>query len=165
MENPEWPTIVYRVFGVTNFLVVMVGGFFMASFIPSVVSGAVGNSAKDPYFLQFYWPMAAMNVCVLGSLVLGGIYLLKLKNIGVTICNVVFIAEIVYFFGTAVFWMWPFSRAINMSAASATGVGDFGLSPQLIFGYPLIPLVGLNLARWRRGKARRLQASESPSGS
>src|ERR1700691_2714719 len=68
MEKPEWPTIVYRVFGVTNFLVVMVGGFFMASFIPSVVSGAVGNSAKDPYFLQFYWPMAAMNVCVLGSL-------------------------------------------------------------------------------------------------
>jgi hypothetical protein len=147
------------VFAVTNFLVAMVGGFFMATYVPSVVAGSVGNSTKDPYFLQFYWPMTAMNLCFLGALVLGGIYLLKLENLGVTICNVAFIAEIVYFFSIDFFWSAPFSRAINLSAAAATGVGNMGLSPQLICGYPLIALLCLNLARWRRdGKGRTVQA-------
>ena len=41
--------------------------------------------------------MTARNVCFLGSVVLGGIYLLQLKKLGVIICNVVFIAEILYF--------------------------------------------------------------------
>jgi hypothetical protein len=155
MENLTWPVVVFRAFAVTNFLVVLVGAFLMATFIPSVVTGAVGNSARDPYFLEFYWPMAAMNVCFLGSLVLGGIYLLQLKNFGVTICNAVFIAEIVYFFGLAVFWSSAFPRAVYMSAASASGVGDFGLVPQLICGYPLLALVGLNVARWRRDRESR----------
>ena len=37
MENPNWPTVIFRVFAVTNFLVAMVGAFFLASYIPSVV--------------------------------------------------------------------------------------------------------------------------------
>ena len=160
MENLTLPAIVFRMFAVMNFVVVLVGAFLMATVIPSVVTGTLGNTARDPYFLRFYWPMAAMNACFLAALVLGGICLLQLKNLGVTICNVVFVAEIVYFFGLAVLWSSAFPQAISMSAASATGVGDMGLSPQLICGYPLIALFGLNVARWYRDReSRTVQAS------
>jgi hypothetical protein len=150
MENPNWPAVIFRVFAVTNFLVAIVGAFFLASVVPSVVVGSIGNSAEEPYFIQFYWSMTAINVCFLGLLVLGGVYLVRLEKFGVVICNVVFVAEILYFFlGIGLLWSPAFSRPISGSAAAATGVGNMGLSPQLISAYPVIALVCLNLARWR----------------
>ncbi|HEX4076532.1 MAG TPA: hypothetical protein VHX49_14115 [Candidatus Acidoferrales bacterium] len=41
--------------------------------------------------------MTAINLCFVAALVVSAIYLLKLKMIGVVICNVLFVSELVYF--------------------------------------------------------------------
>lgn len=97
--------------------------------------------------------MALLNVCFLGLLVFGGIRLLQLRDVGVTICNFVFLAEIFYFLIVGLLWGHA-SREFAMSVAGATGVGNMGISPQLMSGYPFMALGFLNLVRWRRNKRR-----------
>ena len=73
--------------------------------------------------------------------------------LGVTVCNVVFVAEILYFVIIGFLW-GSLPRPISMSVAAATGVGNMGLGPQLASAYPLIALVCLNAARWRLKRQR-----------
>jgi hypothetical protein len=95
--------------------------------------------------------MTAINLCFVAALVVSAIYLLKLKMIGVVICNVLFVSELVYFLVfVTLLWSSLFSSGISMSAAAATGVGNIALAPQLICAYPVVGLVCLNVARWRR---------------
>ena len=63
------------------------------------------------------------------------------------IVNAVFVGEVLYFLALGFLWsLLPVSSGVG----AATGVGNMGLSPQLISGYPLVALIFLNLARRKR---------------
>ena len=149
MEYSKWPLFTLRAFAVTNFLVAALGLSFLAISVHGVRAGAVGNTSTQPYFIPSFSTMTAINICFLGMLVVGSVCLLRAKMLGVALCNVVFAGEILYFISLGFLWGPPFSRnvAMSMSIAGATGVGNMGLGAQLLCGYPLIALVGLNLAR------------------
>ena len=96
--------------------------------------------------------MAFINLCFLALLVVGGIHLFRLRPSGVTICNTVFVGEIIYFFVIGFLWS-ALPRPVSMGVAAATGIGNMGISPQVISGYPLVALICLNLAGRKRTKA------------
>jgi hypothetical protein len=112
-------------------------------------AGCYNPTSTQPYFIPSFWTMTAINVCFLCMLVVGSIYLLRTRMFGVAVCNAVFAGEILYFISLSVLWHSAFSKNVSMSLsiAGATGVGNMALAAQLICGYPLIALCGLNLAR------------------
>ncbi len=149
MKNFDWPSTVYRVFAIANFVVVAIGLAFLVRSTLGVHTSSLGNTVTQPYFLHFYWTMIAANLCFFVFLVLGAVYLLRLRALGVAICSIVFTGEILYFLGIG--FLSPFvPRDVAMSIAGAAGIGNLPLYPQLVSAYPLLGLGCLNLARFRR---------------
>jgi len=122
----------------------------MAIPVFGVMTGRIGGDHEAPYLLQAFWTMTAINFILLVSLAIGSVRLLQLKPRGVTICSSVFAAEILYFTLVAMLW-FPFSAAFSMSIAGATGIGEMGIAPQVLSGYPLVALGALYFARKRLG--------------
>ena len=150
MKTLEWPAVTYRVFAISNILLVLIGLLFMLPTTWSVRVGAVENVPPNSHFAAWFWAMVFINLCFLALLLVAASHLLRLRPSGVTLCNAVFAAEIIYFLVTGFLWFLP--RSVSMGVAAATGVGNMGISPQLISGYPLLALICLNLARWKRAK-------------
>jgi hypothetical protein len=150
MKTFDWSAVTYRAFATGNALVVLVGLMFLVPTAWSVGVGAVENVPTNSHFASWFWAMAFINLCFLVLLVVGGIHLVRLRPSGVTICNAVFVGEITYFLAIGFLWS---ALPVASGVAAATGVGNMGLSPQLISGYPLIALICLNLARRKRTKA------------
>lgn len=166
MEYPKWPLFTFRAFAIANFIVASLGLVFVVEAVYGVRAAALRHTTETPYLIFSFWAMTAINLCFLGFLVLGSVYLLKPRMLGVVVCNAVFITEILYFLsGGMFFWGPAVPRSISMSVAAATGIGNMGLGPQLVSAYPLFALVGLNLARRaavraaRKGKDRNVQSS------
>jgi len=151
MKTPDWPAVTYRIFAIGNFLVVLIGLLFLLPTVWSIRTAAVENVPTNSHFATWFWAMAFINLCFLALLVVGGIHLFRLRSSGVTICNVVFAAEIVYFLIIGLLW-FALPTPISMGVAAASGVGNMGLGPQVISGYPLVALICLNLARRKRTK-------------
>ena len=149
MKILEWPAVTYRVFAVGNVLIVLVGLLFLLPTAWSVRVGAVENAPTNSHFATWFWAMASVNLGFLALLVFGGVRLFQLRPSGVSICNAVFVGEIIYFLVIGFLWS-ALPRPVSMGVAAATGVGNMGLSPQLISGYPLVALICLNLARRKR---------------
>ena len=159
METPKWPFITFQVFGATNFLVAILGMLFLVlSVISMALAEGFGNAPNNPYFVPSFCAMIAMNICFLGLLMVGGFYLFQRRMLGVAVCNVVFVAEILYFFAVGLLW-GSLPRAISMSVAAATGVGNAGLGPQLVSGYPLIALITRTYRAFRPRSLPRLGSS------
>jgi hypothetical protein len=152
MKTFDWPAVVYRAFAIGNFLVVVVGLLFLLPTAWGIHIGAVENVPENSHFAVSFWAMFVINLCFLGLLVVGGVHLFQLRPSGITICNAVFVAEIAYFLVTSFLWL-ALPKPFSMGVAAASGVGDMGLSPQLISGYPLLALIFLNLARRKRTKS------------
>ncbi len=149
MKTLEWPAVTYRVFAIGNFLAVLIGLLFLLPTAWIVGFGAVENAPTNPHFATWFWALASINLCFLALLVVGGVHLFQLRPSGVTICNAVFVGEVIYFLVIGFLWS-ALPRPVAMGLAAATGVGSMGLSPQLISGYPLAALICLNLARRTR---------------
>jgi hypothetical protein len=156
MSSVDWPSITYRAVAIANFFMAAAGAFFLASTI-IVVPTRLVNDPTQPHFDAVFWTMVIINISFLAFLIFGSIRLFQLRAIGITICNIVFSAEIAYFVAISLLW-FP-SMAISMSVAGATGVGNMGIAPQLLCGYPFIALGCLNLARWYRRRKRPVVAS------
>jgi hypothetical protein len=97
MQVVKWPSHVFRVFAIANFLLAGIGLLFLASSALAVRAGTIGNTSVHPYLLWAFWTMVVTNFILLALLILGGTRLLQLKAQGVIVCNVVFVAEFVYF--------------------------------------------------------------------
>jgi hypothetical protein len=155
MRTIDWPSVTYRTVAIANFLMAAAGAFFLTSSI-LIVPTRLGNDPAQPYFVAAYWTMVIINISFLAFLIFGSIRLFQLRAIGITICNIVFSAEIIYFVVLSLLWFLSGARnsassiAISMSVAGATGVGNMGIGPQLPCAYPLIALGCLYLARWYR---------------
>jgi hypothetical protein len=55
--------------------------------------------------------------------------LLKLRALGVTLCNFLSVSEVLYFVGIGLLW---FTLPDAGGVAAASGVGNMGVSPQII---------------------------------
>jgi len=108
-----------------------------------------------------------MNLCFLGSLVLGGLLLLRTDRRGLRVCNFLFVAEVLYWIGTPLIGFYltmslttrRWAAGVSSSVAGATGIGNMGLAPQILTGYPIIALVLLNLAFRRLARRAEVRAS------
>src|ERR1700722_9372084 len=159
MKTFDWPALIYRIFATANVLFVLFGLLFLVPTAWSVAAGGAEVSANS-HFAAWFWAMTACNLIFLSLLVVGAARLLKLRPLGVTLCNFLFVSEIIYFMGIGLLWsVLPQASGI----AEATGVGNMGVSPQVISGYPLIALVFLNLPRRKRTKTPQIASvSVSP---
>jgi hypothetical protein len=150
MKTLDWPATTYRTFAVLNVLFVIFGLLFLIPTAYTVAYGTVEDASSYPHFKYWFWTMFFINICFLTLLVIAAIYLFRLRPTGVTICNIVFVGELSYFLAIGVLW----SYLSNPSGiAGATGVGNMGVSPQVLCGYPLVALACLNLARRKRERA------------
>ena len=164
MGNLRWPSVTYRIFAVANLIFVTAGLFFLLPDAWTVYNGAIANTTESPYFIWAFWIMVFANTFLLGLLALGGIFLWRLREVGVSICNFTFIAEVTFFFAIGLMWGSPMPREISMSIAGATGVGNMGISPQILSGYPLFGLLFLNWARRAQRKNDSLVAASREGG-
>jgi hypothetical protein len=162
MKTFDWPAVVYRSFAIGNFFVVVVGLLFLLPTAWGVHVGAVENVPENSHFAAWFWVMFVINLCFLALLVVGGVHLFQLRPSGITICNAVFVGEIAYFLVTGLLWS-ALPRSVSIGVAAATGVGNMGLGPQVISGYPLVTLICLNLARRKRTKAHTTATTPLPA--
>jgi hypothetical protein len=158
MKTFDWSSVIYRIFATGNVLVVVIGLLFLVPTAFSVGVGAVANVPTNSHFRSWFWAMTSINLCFLTLLIVGGIHLFRLRPSGVTICNAVFFGEICYF--PVIGFLWS-ALPVSSGVGAATGVGNMGVSPQLLCGYPVIALVCLNLARRKRTKALAITATVS----
>jgi hypothetical protein len=91
-------------------------------------------------------------VSFISTLIVAGVWLIRLFRRGVTLSNYLFTVEIAFWLTYSLFSlglkMHGGSAAnLGMSMGAVAGVSGMATSAQLITGYPLIALVGLNIAR------------------
>jgi hypothetical protein len=105
-----------------------------------------------PYFIPSFYAMTTMSIAYLLLLVLAGFWLKSLQRKGYILSLVVYSAEIAYFLaigslGVALSGNASQMRnAIDSSISGAYGIGNIGLAPQLVTGYPLIALFAVIVA-------------------
>jgi hypothetical protein len=141
MRADKWPSMAFRAFGIANLIFAAIGLWAMSYTAAVVAAGWMRNSPDQPYFLRAFWTMTAMNLIFLAVLGFTGVRLLQLRRSAVKVCNILFVAEIVYFVCIS---LWS-----NSSIAAATGVGNLGITVNLLTGYPIVALIGLNLENRR----------------
>jgi hypothetical protein len=146
VQAGKWASVAFRIFGIVNLIFVAIGLWAISYPIAAVATDRIGNSPDNPYFLRAFWTMTSVNLVFLAVLGFTGVRLLQLRRIAVKVCNILFVAAIVYFL--CIPW-GIFPRDIDLSIAAATGVGNMGISVNLFTGYPIFALIGLNLANRR----------------
>lgn len=142
-DTRKWPGGMLIGFGVANVAFAVAG---LALTVPVMLSfhRTFGPSANEPYFSQAFFIMSSANVIFNALLGLAGVYLIRRTLKAVMFCNFLFPLEIVYFISLGAFWLDP---RIGMSVGAATGIANMGISLQIITGYPIIALIGLNIAK------------------
>ena len=152
----KWPGGMLVGFGVANVAFAVAG---LALTIPVILSfhRTFGPSPNEPYFSQAFFVMSSVNVIFDALLGLAGVYLIRRRLRAVTFSNILFPLEIVYFISLGALWLSP---SIGISVGAATGIANMGLSLQMMTGYPIIALIGLNIAR---AKYRRTNSPNDPA--
>jgi hypothetical protein len=145
-----WVQRIIRAIGVVNILFAAIGGCLAA--FELVMGGFVGvqNSPTEPYVRQVYFIFTFMDAACLVMLVIGSAYLLRLKRLGLRICNWVFATEIARFFASSLIPPALFMSGRTLlagSIAAAGGIGSAAIVLQIITGYPVLALIVLNLSR------------------
>jgi len=149
--NPRMGRWVTRAFGALNILLATVGIYAMCEGAGSVLR-TLHNSTELPYVREAYYVMTLVDFGSLLALVIGGIDLCQLRRRGLRISNIVFVTEVAWELGTSLLPLilgtingrWA---PVGISIAGAGGIGSVGTAPQILIGYPIWALIGLNLAR------------------
>lgn len=110
------------------------------------------HPAGLPYFIRSYYSMTAISIAYLLLLILAGFWLKSLQRKGYILSLVVYCAEIAYFLAIGALGVAlsgqasQTSNAIDSSISGAYGIGNMGLTPQLVTAYPLIALFAVIVA-------------------
>ena len=128
---------VLRSFGLLNILFAAWGGYLLVATVKNFVT----RSGPSSEIARAFTAMTTLNVLFLTFLVAAGISLLKLKANSRKICNWLFSLEIAYFVAISVPWGMGHSHI-----GAASGVGNMGIAPQFVTGYPIIALIAVNVA-------------------
>jgi hypothetical protein len=153
LRNSKWGSRIIQAFGVTSILFAA-AGVYAATETAIGVMGRLAGRADLPYMRSAYGVMTLTNLAFLVGLTVGGMYLWRLSRRGLQICNFVFLLEIAWFIGSVALSLalgmsggrWA---ALGRSISAAAGIGDEGIEPQILTGYPVIALIALNLLRAR----------------
>ncbi len=150
MEAAKWPSLVFRAFGAASVLLASFGAVFTIFDVITYGMGELKSDSADPYLLQVFWTMIAINLVFEIALAIAGIRLWQLRKQGLTICNALFLAEILYFLLALSMPQFPgVSGGLRLSITFAGYLANSGSVLQWITGFPLIALVALNLVRRR----------------
>jgi len=150
-EMRSWPVLTIRALAVISSLFSLLGVYLVIREVFLLATGPDANS-DIPYLATAFYLRIVIHLALLGALILGSIFVWKLGRLGLAICNSVFAAEIVYFLGGSLIIM-PLltllggkSCLFGDSLGATAGIGDMGILPQVLTGYPIIALIVLNLA-------------------
>jgi hypothetical protein len=150
MKN--WGAAIARVVGGLNLVYGLLGMAMLVHELVRVTS-RIHNSVAAPYQRAYYGCSTAANGLFLVGLVVAGYWLLRLYRRGAVLSNFVFSFEILYWVLSNVFSlaaMMSANRVIASIGLSMAGEsGNMGIALQILTLYPLIALVGLNIARRR----------------
>jgi hypothetical protein len=140
--------VIVAVFGVANFLFAVRGGWFVYETVRNYhrATTRLSNPVSVTHsFVVTFLAMTSINVAFLVLLICAGVLLLRFRRSGITFCIAVFAAEISY---------WLIEGELGMTDVSwfqdiggLGGLGNMGLAPQILTGYPLIGLIILMLVR------------------
>jgi hypothetical protein len=147
----HWGSKIVRIIGIANIIVGTLGLCFLAWTLLEFIHRKP-HPAGLPYFIPAYYAMTTMSIGYLLLLVLAGFWLKSLHRKGYILSLVVYSAEIAYFLAIGALGAAlsgnasQMSNAIDSSVSGAYGIGNIGLAPQLITGYPLIAFFAVILA-------------------
>ncbi len=150
MQPAKWPSLVFRVFGAASVLFAISGALATVCDVTFFGMHWMGRYSAAPYMLSAFWAMIAMNLVFEICLAIAGIWLWQLRTQGLTICNVLFPAEILYFLVISVPRFPGVTEGLRLSITSAANFANAGSVLQWVTGFPLIALVALNVAARRR---------------
>ena len=137
----HWASRVVRIIGIANIILGTLGLCLLAWTLLEFMRRKP-HPAGLPYFIPSYYAMTTMNIAYLLLLVLAGFWLIGLQRKGYILSLFVFSAEIAYFLVIGALSVALSDRSIS----GAYGIGNMGLAPQLITGYPLIALFAVIVA-------------------
>lgn len=151
-------TIIVTIFAIANFLFAACGGWLLYQTVHNYynVTTRSSNPVVDSHSLVVtFFTMTWINGIFLCLLICAAVLLLRFRLSGITFCMAVFAAEIGYFILT------PSMSGISWfkDVGGAEGIGNMGLAPQILTGYPLIGLISLFLVR--RNLRRKPEAESS----
>lgn len=141
----RYSAIIVTIFGVANFLFAVAGGWYLGETVRNYFRATTraSNSIVETHgFTVTFFIMTSINLIFLCLLICAGVLLLRFRLSGITFCIVVFAAEICYllhpFFIGGTSWF---------KDVGAEGMGNVGLVPQILTGYPVVGLIILFLVR------------------
>jgi hypothetical protein len=149
----NWPKALLRTFGWLHLGFGIFGFYFL---LWAVVRYAVNwhepSDPAMPYTKEASLVRTAINLVFLVILMWAGLMLLRLRPQAVRASNSLFVAMIGYFFLDNFLFILEFSLfrhigPVGSSIGATAGIGEMGTVLMFITGYPLIALLGLNLAR------------------
>ena len=152
----RWWARTIRLFAVISLVYVIAGIYFLSLTVRETYLR--GPDLTTPYYDQVFYARSAVNLLFLVGLLVGSVFLWRLRRRGLLICNVVFGGEILYLLLCNGFEIcaWLSGGTIGLIAqamGAAGGTGEMGTAAQMITGYPLIALLVLNLAYYRLRQA------------
>jgi len=154
-------TIIVTVFAIANFLFAASGGWLLyetvrnyyhattRSFNPVVVAHSLAVT---------FFTMTWINGIFLCLLIFAAVLLVRFRLSGITFCMTVFAVEIGYFMATTLLSTSGISWFKDVGGAE--GIGNMGLAPQILTGYPLIGLISLFLIRRNLRRQSEAESSE-----
>jgi hypothetical protein len=162
----SWPAATIRAFAILNLLMGLEG---LAALLDSVITRLTCDPwpQDPPYLAQAYYMRSAINLVFVILTIVSGVYLWRLRRRGWTMCKVLFIGQIAYFFidwfDFLLSWVMGEQGALLSRAFGASGgTGNMGTAIQTITAYPVIALIGLMIAYGRLGHARTSMVDTAP---
>ena len=149
-----WTVRLLRSFGVLH-IVFGLAGFALAIELLRRYSAAPIRPDDLRFEPAAYYTCTALNLIFVSVLVFAGILLLRADLRGVRLSNWLFATEIAYWLLTSTLGLFltmshrPTLSVLGLSMGAVGGIGNMGISPQILTGYPIIALVALNLLRKR----------------
>jgi hypothetical protein len=151
LEMTDWGRLLVRSFGVLHLVYGAIGTLFLLDALVRISRNNI-QFGKYPYERQVYFFNIGLEVLFVGALIIAGVRLIHLSRRGVILSNCVFLIEIASWLAYSWFSLGLTmhggrAAALGMSMGAVAGIGGMGTAAQLVTGYPLIALVGLNIAR------------------
>jgi hypothetical protein len=147
-----WEKPLTRSFGVLHLIYGAVGIYFLSeTFVRTLRAPQLGTYPYERQLFYFDISLEAFFVC---ALIVAGLWLIRFSRRGVTLSNYIFTIETALFVAESLLSLelgmhGGSAAAIGMSIGALGGIGHMGTAVQFITGYPVIALVGLNVARHR----------------
>jgi hypothetical protein len=147
-----WERPLTRSFGVLHLIYGAVGIYFLSQTFLRIPRWA--QLDRYPYERHAFYFDITLEILFICALIVAGVLLIQLCRPGVILSNYVFAIEIALFVAESLLSLGLAMRggsaaAIGMSMGAVAGIGHMGTAAQFITGYPIIALVGLNIARRR----------------